>query len=169
MARIIDVDSTGRVEAVRSEGAEQARKGLQQLAWLLDSSIPVPGTRLTIGVEALIGLFPVIGDLIGVALSSYIVSQASRLGAPRSVLLRMSFNVVLEGLVGMIPVAGDLFDAGFKANQRNVRLLGEWLDQPGRTVRSTRAFGVVLVSALVALLVLLGAGSYFLIRAILDL
>ena len=169
MARIIDVDPTGRVEAVRSEDAEQARKHLQQLAWLLDSSIPVPGTRLTIGVEALIGLFPVIGDLIGVALSSYIVSQASRLGAPRSVLLRMSFNVLVEGLVGIIPIAGDLFDAGFKANQRNVRLLGAWMDQPGSTVRSTRAFGVVLVLALVALLVLLGAGSYFLIRAIFDL
>lgn len=168
MARIIDVDTTGRVEAIRSEDAEQARKGLQQLAWLLDSSIPVPGTRLTIGVEALIGLFPVIGDLIGVALSSYIVSQASRLGAPRSVLLRMSFNVLLEGLVGVIPIAGDLFDAGFKANQRNVRLLGAWLDQPGRTVRSTRAFGAMLVFALVAFLVLLCAGSYFLIRAILD-
>jgi len=169
MARIIDIDSTGRVEAVRSEAAEQVRKELQQLAWLLDSSIPVPGTHLTIGIEALIGLFPVIGDLIGVALSSYIVSQASRLGAPRSVLLRMSFNVLVEGLVGIVPVAGDLFDAGFKANQRNVRLLGAWMDEPGRTVRSTRAFGVVLVFALVALLVLLGAGSYFLIRAILDL
>jgi hypothetical protein len=169
MARIIDIDSTGRVEAVRSEGAEQARKDLQHLAWLLDSSIPVPGTRLTIGVDALIGLFPVIGDLIGVALSSYIVSQASRLGAPRSVLLRMSFNVLVEGLVGIVPIAGDLFDAGFKANQRNVRLLGAWMDQPGRTVRSSRAFGVVLVFALVALLVLLGAGSYFLIRAILDI
>jgi uncharacterized protein DUF4112 len=169
MARIIDIDSTGRVESVRTEGAEQARKHLQQLAWLLDSSIPVPGTRLTIGVEALIGLFPVIGDLIGVALSSYIVSQASRLGAPRSVLLRMSFNVLVEGLVGIVPIAGDLFDAGFKANQRNVRLLGAWMDQPGRTVRSTRAFGVVLVFALVALLVALGAGSYFLIRAIFDL
>lgn len=168
MARIIDIDSTGRVEAVRSEGAEQARKELQHLAWLLDSSIPIPGTRLTIGIEALIGLFPVIGDLIGVALSSYIVSQASRLGAPRSVLLRMSFNVILEGVIGIVPIAGDLFDAGFKANQRNVRLLGAWLDEPGRTVRSTRAFGVVLVFALVALLVLLGAGSYFLIRAIFD-
>ena len=168
MARIIDIDPTGRVEAVRSEGAEQARKSLQQLAWLLDSSIPVPGTRLTIGIEALIGLFPVIGDLIGVALSSYIVSQASRLGAPRSVLLRMSFNVLLEGLVGMIPIAGDLFDAGFKANQRNVRLLDAWLDQPGRTVRSTRAFGALLICALVTFLVVLVAGSYFLIRAIFD-
>jgi len=169
MARIIDIDSTGRVEAVRSEGAEQARKELQHLAWLLDSSIPIPGTRLTIGIEALIGLFPVIGDLIGVALSSYIVSQASRLGAPRSVLLRMSFNVILEGVIGIVPIAGDLFDAGFKANQRNVRLLGAWMDEPGRTVRSTRAFGVLLVFALVVLLVLLGAGSYFLIRAIFDL
>ena len=169
MARIIDIDSTGRVESVRSEGAERVRKDLQHLAWLLDSSIPVPGTRLTIGIDALIGLFPVLGDLIGVALSSYIVSQASRLGAPRSVLLRMSFNVLVEGLVGIVPIAGDLFDAGFKANQRNVRLLGAWLDQPGRTVRSSRAFGAVLVCALVAVLVLLGAGSYFLIRAILDI
>ena len=149
--------------------SEETRERLNRLAWLLDSSIPVPGTRFTIGLEAIIGLVPVLGDLIGVALSSYIVSQASRLGAPRSVLLRMSFNVLLEGLVGIIPIAGDLFDAGFKANQRNVRLLGAWLDQPGRTVRSTRAFGAALVFALVALLVLLGAGSYFLIRAIFDI
>src|SRR6185436_18726297 len=108
-------------------------------AWLLDSSIPIPGTRFTIGLDALIGLFPFIGDMVGVALSSYILSEASRIGVPRSVLLRMAFNVVLEGLIGMVPLAGDVFDAAFKANQRNVRLLESWLDQPGKTVRSTRA------------------------------
>ena len=166
MARIIDVDASGRVESVRSEEADRVRRSLQQLAWLLDSSLPVPGTRLTVGLDALIGLFPVIGDVIGVALSSYILSQAARLGAPRSVLSRMAFNIAIEGIVGIIPFAGDVFDAAFKANQRNVRLLDAWLDQPKRTERSTRAFAALLICALVGFLVLLGAGGYFLASAI---
>ena len=169
MARIIDIDSSGRVASVRSPEADQIRKNLQQLAWLLDSSIPVPGTRLTVGIDALIGLFPVIGDLIGVALSSYILSQAAKLGAPRSVLWRMAFNIAVEGVVGIIPFAGDVFDAAFKANQRNVQLLDAWLDAPRRTERSTRAFAALLICALVLFLVLLGAGAYLLARAILGL
>ena len=169
MARIIDIDSSGRVASVRSPEADQIRKNLQQLAWLLDSSIPVPGTRLTVGIDALIGLFPVIGDLIGVALSSYILSQAAKLGAPRSVLWRMAFNIAVEGVVGIIPLAGDVFDAAFKANQRNVQLLDAWLDAPRRTERSTRTFAALLVLALVTVLVLVGLGSYFLLRAIFGL
>ena len=166
MARIIDIDSSGRVESVRSEEADRVRKNLQQLAWLLDSSIPIPGTRLTVGVDAVVGLFPVIGDLIGVALSSYILSQAARLGAPRSVLTRMAFNIGVEGVVGIIPFAGDVFDAAFKANQRNVQLLDQWLEEPKRTERSTRAFAAMIIVALVALLALMGLGSYFLLSAI---
>ena len=166
MARIIDIDPSGRVESVRSEEADRIRKSLQQFAWLLDSSIPIPGTRLTVGVDAIVGLFPVIGDLIGVALSSYILSQAARLGAPRSVLTRMAFNIGVEGAVGIIPFAGDVFDAAFKANQRNVRLLEQWLDEPKRTERSTRAFAAMIIVALVTLLALILLGSYFLISAI---
>ena len=169
MARIIDIDSSGRVASVRSPEADQIRKNLQQLAWLLDSSIPVPGTRLTVGIDALIGLFPVIGDLIGVALSSYILSQAAKLGAPRSVLWRMAFNIAVEGVVGIIPFAGDVFDAAFKANQRNVQLLDAWLDAPRRTERATRTFAALLVLALVTVLLLVGLGSYFLLRAIFGL
>ena len=166
MARIIDIDPSGRVESVRSEEADRIRKSLQQLAWLLDSSIPIPGTRLTVGVDALVGLFPIIGDLIGVAFSSYILSQAARLGAPRSVLTRMAFNIGVEGVIGIVPFAGDIFDAAFKANQRNVRLLEQWLDEPKRTERSTRAFAAAIIVGLVAILLLLGLGSYFLISAI---
>jgi hypothetical protein len=169
MARIIDIDASGRIESVRSEEADKVRRSLQQLAWLLDSSIRVPGTRLTIGLDPLIGLFPVIGDLLGVALSSYILSQAARLGAPRSVLSRMAFNIAVEGVVGIVPLAGDVFDAAFKANQRNVRLLDAWLDQPKRTERASRAFTTLLICALLALLALLGAGGYFLARAIFSL
>jgi len=169
MARIIDIDPSGRVESVRTEEADRIRRSLQQLAWLLDSSIPVPGTKLTVGVDALVGLFPVIGDLIGVAFSSYILSQAARLGAPRSVLWRMAFNIALEGVIGIVPFAGDLFDAAFKANQRNVTLLDAWLDQPKRTERSTRTFAAMIIAGLVAVLVLAGLGGYFLARAILGL
>jgi hypothetical protein len=169
MARIIDIDPSGRVESVRTEEADRIRRSLQQLAWLLDSSIPVPGTKLTVGVDALVGLFPVIGDLIGVAFSSYILSQAARLGAPRSVLWRMAFNIALEGVIGIVPFAGDLFDAAFKANQRNVALLDAWLDQPKRTERSTRTFAAMIIAGLVAVLVLAGLGGYFLARAILGL
>jgi len=100
------------------------RERLRRLAWLLDSSIPIPGTRWTVGIDALIGLVPVLGDVAGMLLSSYILLEAVRLGAPKRVLARMALNIAVEGLVGSIPLLGDLFDAGFKANQRNIRLLG---------------------------------------------
>src|SRR3954467_6698029 len=102
----------------------QVRERLVWLAWLLDSSIPIPGTRLTIGLAAPITGKRPISDAVGVVLSSYIVREAAALGTPRSILARMAFNVALEGLVGVIPLAGDVFDAAFKANQRNVRLGG---------------------------------------------
>ena len=109
---------------------EEIRARLDRLAWLLDSSIPIPGTRLSVGLDALVGLVPFVGDLVGVLASSYILVEAARLGASHSVLARMALNIALEGLVGLVPVAGDLFDAGWKANQRNTRLLNEWLDRP---------------------------------------
>src|SRR3954467_1465794 len=99
------------------------RQRLAFIAWLLDSSIPLPGTRFTIGVDALIGLFPFAGDLIGVVASSYILSEANRLGVGRTVLARMAFNVAVEGVIGIVPFLGDAFDAAWKANVRNVRLL----------------------------------------------
>jgi hypothetical protein len=144
--RIIEVDSQGRVHSVEAPGAREARERLRKLAWLFDSSISVPGTRFTVGLDALIGLIPVLGDLIGVALSSFILAEANRLGAPKSVLWRMAGNVGIEGLAGMIPFAGDVLDAVFKANQRNVRLLDAWYQNPGKTERASRWFGVLLVT-----------------------
>ena len=102
----------------------EALERLRRLAWLLDSSIAIPGTRWSVGIDALIGLVPVLGDAAGVLLSSYILVEAARMGASKGVLARMALNIAVEGLVGAIPILGDLFDAGFKANQRNIRLLG---------------------------------------------
>jgi hypothetical protein len=124
---------------------------LRQLAWLLDNSIPLPG-GFRIGLDAVIGLVPGIGDAIGALVSVYILNEARLLGAPRSVLMRMSGNVILETLVGAIPFAGDLFDAGFKANARNVTLLERYQLDPAGSARGSRFFvaGFAVMLALLA-------------------
>lgn len=153
----------------RARISGEARERLARLAWLLDSSIPLPGTRFSIGLDALIGLVPVVGDLAGVLLSTYIVREAAALGVPRSILARMAFNVALEGLAGMIPLAGDVFDAAFKANQRNVRLLGAWLDSPHATQRSSRAMVLWVSLGSIVLLVLIAAAGFVLARGLWNL
>lgn len=146
----------------------EIRRRLNRLAWLLDSSIPIPGTRLSIGIDALIGLVPFIGDLAGVLLSSTILIEAARLGVGRSLLARMALNVAVEGLAGLVPFAGDVFDAAWKANQRNVRLLNQWLDQPQRAQRSSVLLVAGLVAGLVALVVVLLLLAFLALRWLMD-
>lgn len=136
--------------------AEVIRQRLNALAWLLDNSIRLPGIGFRIGLDALLGLIPVVGDAVGVLISGYIVREAARLGVPRSTLVRMVANVAIEGLVGMVPLLGDVFDAAWKANQRNARLLNEYVANPGRAAASSRKFVVLLGAGLLALLFLMG-------------
>jgi hypothetical protein len=148
--------------ANRSEKDRRAiLKQVNALAWLLDNSIPVPFVNYRIGVDALIGLVPGIGDMAGLLVSSYIVLQAARLGVPRATLMRMVINVALEGAVGVVPLVGDLFDATFKANARNVQLLNDALADTkfGRNAAkdADRGFVLVVVGALVGTLALIGA------------
>ena len=135
------------------ESPERLRR-LRSLAWLLDNSIPLPG-GMRIGLDAIIGLIPGIGDAIGALVSAYLINEARTLGAPRSVLLRMSGNVLIETLIGAIPFAGDIFDAAFKANMRNLALLEGYAANPVKTRRSSGLF-VFGFSILLLLLVLVG-------------
>ena len=139
---------------------------MTRLAWLLDNSIPLPGLKYRVGIDAILGLIPGLGDVIGVVLSSYIVREAARVGAPPSVLARMAFNVAVEGIVGLVPFVGDLFDAAWKANQRNVALLEAHLNEPQRARRSSRLFVVGLIVALIAFLALTGAAAFLTVRAL---
>jgi hypothetical protein len=142
----------------------EVRQRLKRLAWLLDSSIPIPGTRLSFGIDALIGLVPFLGDLVGVLLSSTILVEAARIGASRSVLARMALNVAVEGLAGLVPLAGDVFDAAWKANQRNVRLLDQWLDQPRRAERSSFLLVAGIVAGLATLVAICLLLSFLALR-----
>lgn len=125
---------------------------LRRLGQLLDNSIPVPGTRFRFGLDSIIGLVPGVGDLLGGALSLYIILQASRLGVPRALLARMGYNVAVDVLVGSIPVLGDLFDAGFKANLRNLALVQQHVEQPATARRAGRRFAGVVAVVLVVVL-----------------
>jgi hypothetical protein len=116
-------------------GEREALERLERLSRLLDTAIAVPGTSIRLGADAAIGLVPGIGDLITTLLSSYIVYEAHRLGAPKWLIARMIGNVVLDTTLGAIPLAGDVFDVMWRANRRNVRLLREHLTKPGVTSR----------------------------------
>jgi hypothetical protein len=105
-------------------------KQVNRLAWLLDNSIHIPIINYRIGLDAIIGLIPGIGDVAGTLVSSIIIIQAIRLGAPRAILMRMVLNVAIEATIGLIPVIGDLFDATFKANARNVAILNQAVGDP---------------------------------------
>jgi hypothetical protein len=145
-----------------------ALEQVRRLARQLDTSIPLPG-GLRIGWDAVLGLIPGVGDWAGALLSSYIVLQAVRLGASREVLLRMVGNVGLEALIGAVPFLGDVFDAAWRANTRNVRLLEEHLAAPGAARRASRAWVLGVVALLVALLVLAATLAVLALRALVSL
>jgi Domain of unknown function (DUF4112) len=102
---------------------------LDAVAKLLDVAFILPGTNIRYGIDGLIGLIPVVGDLIATALSLWLVREARALGAPWHVTARMLGNVAVQGVIGTVPVAGDAFDVLFRANMRNARLLRRWLDR----------------------------------------
>ncbi len=109
--------------------AAEVRRRTDQLSRLLDSAIRIPGTRFSFGLDALIGLVPVLGDVVGFAVGGWFLLEGARVGAPPTVLARMAGNIVLDALIGFVPVVGDMADVAFKANRRNAKLLGEHLDQ----------------------------------------
>ena len=100
------------------------------LAGLMDSAFVVPGTRIRFGLDPVIGLIPVAGDVIAAVISSFIVLRCSRLRMPRIVLARMSINVILNALIGAIPFVGDLFSLWFRSNERNLDLARNYLVNP---------------------------------------
>ncbi len=112
-------------------GREASLARLETLAHLMDSAFVIPGINRRVGFDALIGLVPLVGDVAGMVISSFIVYEARRLGAPRWLIGRMALNVAFDGVVGAVPLAGDIFDAAFKANRRNVRLLRRHLEKTG--------------------------------------
>ncbi len=96
---------------------------LHRLANTMDRAFRVPVLGIRVGWDSILGLVPGVGDVLALAPAGYIVKEAHRLGASRSVLARMGANVAIDLAIGAIPLIGDIFDVGWKANTRNVALL----------------------------------------------
>lgn len=111
---------------------EQRLARLEALAKLLDVAFIIPGTNIRYGIDGLIGLIPVVGDVITTAISLWLVREARALGAPWHLTTRMLGNVALDGAVGLVPLVGDAFDVAFRANVRNMRMLRRWMDKQSR-------------------------------------
>lgn len=118
--------------------ALSARRRIEALEQLLEGAIEIPGLRTKVGLDAVLGLLPVAGDLIAAGLGLYLVWEAKNLGLPRWKLWHMAANVGVDTLLGAVPVAGDLFDFVYRSNSRNLRIVLKHLDQhhPGTVTLS---------------------------------
>lgn len=126
------------VDTYRDDEVEQAVARVEMLAHLMDSVVTIPGTNVRVGLDAALGLVPVVGDLLSQAVASYIIWEARRLGVSRLTLARMIGNSALDTLVGMVPFAGDAFDVMYRANRKNLALLREHLDKRGYAAKASR-------------------------------
>lgn len=125
---------------------DPALLALRKWAVLLDSAFQVPGTRMRVGLDPIVGLIPGAGDLVTGFFSVMILLHSLRLRVPKVIVARMLLNVGADLVAGAVPLLGDLFDAAFKSNLRNLALLEQYA-QPGvRPRRSDYVFvGVCLV------------------------
>ena len=105
------------------------RRRVEMMENLLERSFTIPGLNRPVGVDALLGLVPVVGDFISAGLGAYIVWEARNLGLPKWKLWRMAGNVAVDTAIGAVPVAGDLFDLAFRSNTRNLRIIKKHLDK----------------------------------------
>lgn len=108
---------------------DRIEQRLSRLATTLDSAFVIPLTGIRFGMDAVLGLVPALGDLVGAGLSGYLILEARRLGAPPATLARMAGNVAVDTVFGSVPLLGSVFDIYYKANKRNIAILHEYLKE----------------------------------------
>jgi hypothetical protein len=116
---------------ISPDGTDESVTRLEALARLMDGSFIIPGTNFRLGLDAIIGLVPVAGDVISGTISSYLIWEARRLGAPKWLIARMMANTFLDTTLGAIPLVGDAFDILFRGNMKNMALLRKYMDKRG--------------------------------------
>ncbi len=105
------------------------RRRIEAMEMVLERSFIIPGLNRPVGLDAVIGLVPVVGDIIAMGMGAWIVWEARNLGLPKWKLWRMGGNVAFDTAVGAVPVVGDVFDFMFRSNTRNLRIVKKHLDK----------------------------------------
>lgn len=134
---------------------QKKREHLKRLSFILDNSIKVPKTNITLGVDSLLGLIPGVGDFAGAGLSLYLIYSAFTLGVSKTKILSMFSNSCFDALLGIVPFFGDAFDVYFKSNSRNVDIIEEAIDNGELSPRSGKFFLIILFLVFAAIFVAL--------------
>ena len=108
---------------------QSIRQRVESMEMVLERSFRIPGINYPVGLDAVIGLIPVLGDIITTAMGAYIVWEARNLGLPKWKLWRMGANVAFDTVIGVVPIVGDAADLLFRSNTRNLRIIKKHLDK----------------------------------------
>lgn len=122
-------DGPGFTIPALGSDAAAVRQRVEAMEKLLERSLTIPGTKIPIGLDALAGLIPVVGDLITAAMGAWIVWEGRNLGMPKWQLWRMAANVGFDTAIGAVPLVGDVFDFAFRSNSKNLRIIKRHLDK----------------------------------------
>jgi Domain of unknown function (DUF4112) len=112
------------------------RQRVEAMEKLLERAFVIPGTKIPFGLDSIIGLIPVLGDVVTAAMGAYMVWEARNLGMSKWHLVRMTANVGIDTVLGAIPLVGDAFDLVYRSNSKNLRIIKKHLDKhhPGTRV-----------------------------------
>jgi hypothetical protein len=125
-----NVVRTRKAVLTPSERKELARRRLVALTRLMDEAVHVPVFGTRVGLDALLGIVPLVGDVVSAGIGLYTIAQARELGASRWLQARMIGNLLADAALGAVPLAGDLADVYFKAHRRNMKLLQKSIGEP---------------------------------------
>lgn len=149
----------GALRRKETRAKEDIERSLDQLSRHMDGLFRVPGTGWRIGLDALVGLVPGVGDFATTAVSFYILAAGVRYRVPKVTLLRMALNIAIDYLLGAVPVVGDLLDVAWKSNQMNVDLLRERAAVGASEAREAKLSDWLFVGLIMLVLLVLLLGS----------
>ena len=141
------IDGTSRAERFH---AAEAR--LHRVTHLMDELVRIPGTKQRVGLDPIIGLIPIVGDVTAAAVGGWVILEAARFGIPRVALARMIVNLTVDLAIGLIPFIGDVFDIVSRSNSANLAIFRRHALDPDATSTDHRAFFVGLALLLVGVI-----------------
>lgn len=127
----IDPDEFARAADRLPIGRDPAsvRRRIETMEGLLERAVTIPGLNRRVGLDAMLGLVPVVGDVVAAAMGAWLIWEARNLGMSKFQIARMTGNLALDTALGAIPIVGDAFDFLFRSNSRNLRIMRRWLDK----------------------------------------
>ncbi|MEJ7778275.1 MAG: DUF4112 domain-containing protein [Daejeonella sp.] len=143
-------------------------KWVERASHLMDEQFRLPGTNFRFGLDPIINLIPIAGDLGGFAVSTVLLLTMAKHGVSRKVLLLMTLNIVLDSTIGAIPIIGHIFDFAYKSNSRNIRLLKEHYDE-GKHQGSGKGIIAWIIIILVLSFLMIGYIIWLLLSWLIDI